>query len=377
MSPSLFLSAVGVDIAKASFDAARLSADGKYKHKKFDNTPEGFALFAAWLASFGSDAPHVCMESTGPYSLPLADYLIGQGFHVSVVNPAKIAAFAKSELSRAKTDKADAKLIARYALAMRPSAWMPPPPEIRELQALLRRVEHLLEMQRMEQNRQDTTDATIADSIKAVLATLAKELEATRNQIRRHIDNHPDLKRRADLLESIPGVGKATAAWLLTLLSEHHGFTDAKQAVAFAGLAPRLRQSGRWAGQTHSPRPETDYCARPFTCLSWRPRSSILLFAPSPSASRPTASTAWPSTAPPCASSSTSPLPFSNPASRSTLNLNLRDRRKKPKIGIDGGRLRRYLLVLQHDAFTLLEQNVEIGGFHAPASFGIFSANRP
>ena len=250
MSPSLFLSAVGVNIAKASFDAARLSADGKYKHKKFDNTPEGFALFAAWLASFGSDAPHVCMESTGPYSLPLADYLIGQGFHVSVVNPAKIAAFAKSELSRAKTDQADAKLIARYALAMRPSAWMPPPPEMRELQALLRRVEHLLEMQRMEQNRQDTTDATIADSIKAVLATLAKELEATRDKIRRHIDNHPDLKCRADLLESIPGVGKATAAWLLTLLSEHHGFTDAKQAVAFAGLAPRLRQSGRWAGQT-------------------------------------------------------------------------------------------------------------------------------
>ena len=250
MSPILFLIAVGVNIAKASFDAARLSADGKYKHKKFDNTPEGFALFAAWLASFGSDASHVCMESTGPYSLPLADYLIGEGFHVSVVNPAKIAAFAKSELSRAKTDKADAKLIARYALVMRPSAWMPPPPEIRELQALLRRVEHLLEMQRMEQNRQDTTDAIIADSIKAVLATLAKELEATRNQIRRHIDNHPDLKRRADLLESIPGVGKATAAWLLTLLSEHHGFTDAKQAVAFAGLAPRLRQSGRWAGQT-------------------------------------------------------------------------------------------------------------------------------
>ncbi len=76
MSPSLFLSAVGVDIAKASFDAALPpSADGKYKHKKFDTAPEGFALFAAWLASFGSDAPHVWMESTGPYSLPLADYL--------------------------------------------------------------------------------------------------------------------------------------------------------------------------------------------------------------------------------------------------------------------------------------------------------------
>lgn len=70
------------------------------------------------------------MEATGAYSVPLANFLVARGFHVSVVNPAKIAAFAKCELSRAKTDKADAKLIARYALSMRPPAWTPPPPEI-------------------------------------------------------------------------------------------------------------------------------------------------------------------------------------------------------------------------------------------------------
>jgi transposase len=250
--------AVGIDIAKASFDAARLGADGKRKHKKFDDAPDGFAQFTAWLAGFGGEAPHLCMESTGACSLPLAEHLIGQGLHVSVVNPAKIAAFAKSEPSRAKPvlsaaegiDKADAKLIARYALAMRPSAWTPPPPEILELQALLRRVEHLLEMRRMERNRLDTANPAVTDSIQAVLALLEQELEATRDKIRQRLGNHPDLKRRAGPLESIPGVGQAAAAWLLTLLGERRGFTDAKQAAAFAGLAPRLRQSGRWAGQT-------------------------------------------------------------------------------------------------------------------------------
>jgi transposase len=245
-----FLIAVGIDIAKAHFDAARLGADGKYKHKRFDNTPGGFALFADWLAGFGPEPAHLCMEATGAYSLPLAEFLAARGFHVSVVNPAKIAAFGKSELSRAKTDKADAKLIARYALAMRPEAWVPPPPDIRELQTLLRRLEHLLEMQRMEQNREDTAAPAVAGSIRAVLATLEQEIQAVREAIRRHVDNHPDLKRRAGLLQSIPGVGLATAAWLLTLLGEHRRFDSAKQAVAFAGLAPRLRQSGKWAGQT-------------------------------------------------------------------------------------------------------------------------------
>jgi transposase len=115
MSVITFLIAVGLRLAKASFDVARLGADGKYKHKKFDNNPQGFALFAEWLAGFGPEPAHLCMEATGAYSLPLADFLSAQGFFVSVVNPARIAAFAKSELSRAKTDKADAKLIAREA----------------------------------------------------------------------------------------------------------------------------------------------------------------------------------------------------------------------------------------------------------------------
>lgn len=250
MSAITFLVAVGIDIAKAHFDVARLGADGKYKHKKFDNTPAGFALFVQWLAGFGDEPAHLCMEATGAYSVPLAEFLMAQGFHVSVVNPARIAAFAKSELSRAKTDKADAKLIARYALAMRPPAWTPPPPEILELQTLLRRLENLLEMQRMEQNREDTAAPVAAKSIQTVLATLEQEIKTVREAIRRHIDNHPNLKHRAELLESIPGVGQATAAWLLLLLSEHRGFVGAKQAVAFAGLAPRLRQSGKWVGQT-------------------------------------------------------------------------------------------------------------------------------
>ena len=241
---------VGVDIAKAKFDAARLGADGKYKHKKFDNAPEGFAAFLVWLVAFGGDRPLVCMEATGAYSIPLAEYLAAQGWPVSVVNPAKISHYGKSETSRAKTDKADAKLIARYAREKKPRLWTPPPPEIRELQLLLRRIEDLAEMRQMEQNRLDTAADAVAGSIKAVLASLDQELEATQKRIRQHFDGHPGLKCRRDLLDTIPGVGQATAAQLLVALSEHYGFDNAKQAAAHAGLAPHIRESGKWKGQT-------------------------------------------------------------------------------------------------------------------------------
>lgn len=91
---------------------------------------------------------------------------------------------------------------------------------------------------------------TAADPIRAVFVTLEQELKDTRDNICRHVGGHPSLKHRRDLLESIPGVGAATAAWLLTVLSEHDGFTDAQQAVAPVGLAPTIRQSGPWAGKT-------------------------------------------------------------------------------------------------------------------------------
>lgn len=244
------ISTIGVDISKDKFDAARLSAQGKYKHKKFTNNPAGFAAFVVWLASFGDDEVHIGMEATGAYSMPLAEFLVERGYAVSVINPARVHAFAKAGMGRAKTDKADAKLIAQFVQEKKPTLWTPPPRNIRELQALLRRVEHLLEMRQMEQNRLDTASPTVAGSIKTILELLDRELEATRERIRKHIDDDPDLRRRGDLLDSIPGIGEATLAHLLVALSDHYGFDNAKQAAAHAGLDPKIKESGKWIGKT-------------------------------------------------------------------------------------------------------------------------------
>jgi transposase len=234
---------VGIDIAKKKFDVARLQ-NGKYRHKVFPNTPAGFGAFTAWLAGFGPEPVLIALEATGAYGTPLAEFLVAQGFWVSVVNPAKIKAFAESELSRAKTDKADAQVIARFAREKQPPRWTPPPPQIRELQALLRRVEQLSEMRQMERNRLETADPAAVPSLQTLLKTLEQEIKATRDKIRQRIDDDPDLKNRRDLLDSIPGLGDATIAHLLVLFSPHYAFETAKQAVAFVGLAPNPNQSG-------------------------------------------------------------------------------------------------------------------------------------
>ena len=238
---------VGVDIAKAKFDVAAYLG-GKYKTKTFANTPAGIQAFQSWLSAF--PAPHVCLEATSTYGEALSERLADAGVAVSVVNPARIAAFAKSELARTKTDKGDAKRIARFCALYQPQLWQPLPRAIRELQALVRRLENLLEMRQMEDNRLQTAAPTVHDSLHKVIATLDEQIAHVRAQVAQHIDSDPDLRQRRDLLDTIPGLGKATIPVLLSVLGEPSRFASAKKCAAYAGLTPAERQSGKYRGQT-------------------------------------------------------------------------------------------------------------------------------
>lgn len=129
------LPTLGIDISKENFHV-ELSLNEKLRHRKFANRQEGFVELCAWLAKHKVAQVHACLEATGPYSEQLALYLYQQGHTVSVVNPAQIKAFGQSELLRNKDDRPDAGLIRRFCEKQRPNAWAPPPPHLRELQAL-------------------------------------------------------------------------------------------------------------------------------------------------------------------------------------------------------------------------------------------------
>jgi transposase len=239
-------STLGIDIAKLKFNACLLRTDGKLRHKVFPNTTEGFAQLAEWLSGQGAPRTHACMEATGAYGEALALFLHAGGHAVSVVNPAAVKAFAQSRLSRTKNDKVDAELIARFCLAQRPQAWSPPAPEVRELQALARRLESLVEMRVAEENRLSSGVAVeaVRQSVEEHVAYLNEQIKRTEGLIRDHIDRHPTLKRQRALLDSIPGVGEATAALLLAEMTDIKQYRSARQVAAYAGLVPREWRSG-------------------------------------------------------------------------------------------------------------------------------------
>jgi transposase len=240
------LPALGLDIAKLKFNVCLLLDSGKLRHKVFPNTAVGFAQLSEWLEKQSVGCAHACLEATGTFGDLLAAYLHEQGHRVSIVNPAAIKAYAQSHLSRTKTDRVDAALIAGFCLEPRPPAWQPPAPEVRELQALVRRLESLTQMRTMEQNRLSSgiSVKAVRASVEELIAHLSEQIKRTEALIRSHINEHPDLKRQRELLDSIPGIGETTAAALLAEVPDISQYRSARQVAAFAGLVPRERQSG-------------------------------------------------------------------------------------------------------------------------------------
>lgn len=244
------LPTLGIDISKDSFHV-ELAINHKLRHRRFTNRQEGFAELSVWLAKHKALTVHACLEATGPYSEALALYLHEQGQTVSVVNPAQIKAFGQSELSRNKADRPDAGLIRRFCEKQQPVAWTPPPAHFRELQALTRHLENLLETRQQQLNRLETTTTkTVVKSLRKLVTHLDAEIKRTEQQISDHVDRHPDLKQQCQLLQSIPGIGARTATRLLAEIANISQYKSARQVAAYAGLTPRNNRSGTMRGQT-------------------------------------------------------------------------------------------------------------------------------
>ena len=239
---------VGIDISKASFDVALPQAAG-FRHLTLSNAEAGFAQLLAVSGELLKTGTCVyVMEASGPYYLRLASFLHAKGVGVSVVNPLSVRRFCQMRLTRAKTDKKDAVLIACYGQSEHPALWQPEPAFIDELRQL-QMVAHGLEKTRQQHRRQlealeqaSCQSQQAVSSLKQVVEGVAKELVLLEARMQQLAATHCASQQR--LLESVPGLGKKSSLLLLTLTSGFTRFASAKQVIAYLGLSPRIYESG-------------------------------------------------------------------------------------------------------------------------------------
>ena len=238
----------GIDVSKDTLDAGLLGPDGRTRDKRLANAPAGFAALVAWadrLAPGG--VVHFCLEATGPYSEALAAYLHAAGRLVSVANPARVKAHMKSCGQANKTDPADARAIATFCRDRRPRLWVPPSPEVRQVQALVRRRDELRRMAAADKTRLDAPGLTPAarKSLARVIRFLSGEAERVQAEAEAVIAATPALAADLALLESVRGIGRQTATTVLAELPPVDLLPAAESAAAYAGLAPAEFQSGK------------------------------------------------------------------------------------------------------------------------------------
>ncbi len=179
--------------------------------------------------------------------LPAA--LAAAGIAVAVLNPRQTRDFARATGRLAKTDRLDAKVLARFAEAVRPAPRTLPEAEAREFQAILARRRQLIAMMTAEKNRLGAvTSKAVGRRIEAHIRWLEKELSRTDRDLDEAIEKSPAFKENEALLRSVPGVGPVLTRTLLAELPELGSLTP-REPSALVGVAPLNRDSGTLRGR--------------------------------------------------------------------------------------------------------------------------------
>ena len=164
---------MGIDVSKKDLSIALFHNDSHKKYK-ITNDVQGFKKLTEWLESQGISHVKACMEATGRYGEKVADYLYERGHAVHVINPACIKAFARSKLSRHKTDEVDALIIAEYASKNYLRLYKPQESSLKELRCMYRCSQNLKGQQTQVSNYLESKDC-LPESVQKIYLKLLKK----------------------------------------------------------------------------------------------------------------------------------------------------------------------------------------------------------
>jgi transposase len=235
---------IGIDVAKATLDLHMLPA-GQAHH--LPNTSQGHRELRQLLPDTHSCL--IVLEATGGYEREVVADLTDAGYRVAVINPKRARDFAKALGLVAKTDRIDARVLALFAEKVQPAPLEKTPEKQVEIQQLVARRRQLIDLRTQESNRWDVTRAKAArKSIQAVLNTLEAQVRDIEKAIEALVESDDDWRQKAQLIESVPGLGTVTATTVVADVPEL-GKLNRQQISALVGLAPFNRDSGAMKGK--------------------------------------------------------------------------------------------------------------------------------
>ena len=243
---------VGIDVAKAQLDIALRPTGERWT---VTNDEPGIATLVTRLQEI---APQLIgLEATGGYQRAVVAALAAAALPIVVVDPRQVRDFAKATGQLAKTDGLDARAVAHFAEAVRPTPRPVPDAQTEELRALLARRRQLIAMRTAEHNRLEHAPHRLRADIEAHIAWLDQRVAALDNDLDTTLRASPVWRERETLYRSVPGIGPVCARTLMLDLPEL-GTLSRQRIAALVGVAPFNRDSGTlrgsrttWGGRAH------------------------------------------------------------------------------------------------------------------------------
>jgi transposase len=232
---------VGIDVAKDRLDVA-IGARGFVF-----GAPNQVGGFREIVEKLQPRPVLVVVEATGGYEMGVVAALGAAGIPVAVVNPRQVREFARGLGELAKTDRIDARVLARFGEVVKPAPKALPDDQMQDLRDLVERRQQVIEMIVAEKNRRRLVSKAMRKRIDEHVEFLHRELEGIDRDTTALVRSSPLWREQEDLLKSVPGVGDVVSRVLLAGLREL-GHLNRKEIAALVGVAPFARDSGKKRG---------------------------------------------------------------------------------------------------------------------------------
>jgi len=236
---------LGIDVALRSLAVALWIDTARCAQAQFSNDNRGFRQLSRWLLQHFAGQVRVALEATNTYGEAVARWLHERGHRVYLLNPERVALFARTLGQRNKTDPADAVTIARFLVGREDlTPWQPPSPEQQTLRSLTRTRQQLLDQSLLVRNQLRTADPCARRHLLAILRPLVRQLAVILREIRAHLKAHLGLAEQVRRLMTCKGIGLVTAAVAVAELPPITRQSDPRAICAWTGLTPHRWQSG-------------------------------------------------------------------------------------------------------------------------------------
>lgn len=234
---------VGIDVSKKQLDTA-VDQEGDFWQST--NDKKGIGMTVAKLKELQPTL--IVVESTGGLEIRLLTALYEAKLPFCRVHPGRVREFARSTGLLAKTDRLDARLLARFAEAVKPPVTSLPSEDEQHLSALLTRRRQVVEMLTSEKNRLGTAPESTQERISDHIVWLQEERGELDKEIDKFINQTPIFRQKQEILQSTPGIGVVTSAILIADLPEL-GQLSRQKVAALVGVAPFNNDSGPRRGR--------------------------------------------------------------------------------------------------------------------------------